>query len=206
MGRGVYSRRDTKLTMDIVMNESRLEHSRSQGLIDFAFRFAKEAHGTQRRKYTNEPYIIHPVAVAHIVATVTEDCEMWCAALLHDTIEDTHITYEVIRDSGFGVRIADLVKELTDASLSTDGNRAMRKAVDRAYLETVSARAQTIKLADLIHNTESIVKYDVNFAKVYMREKQLLLGVLTRGDSELQDRANQLVTDYYLGRIGHSRR
>ena len=56
-----------------------------------------------------------------------------------------------------------------------------------------SARAQTIKLADLINNTSSIVKHDTKFAKVYLREKALLLDVLTRGDITLWRQAKDLL-------------
>jgi len=79
-----------------------ITHGRSQGLIDFAYRYAEEAHKGQVRKYTGEPYINHPVAVARIVAGVTDDCEMICAALLHDVIEDCGKTWQDLVDVGFG--------------------------------------------------------------------------------------------------------
>ena len=122
---------------------------------------------------------------------------MICAALLHDVIEDTPRTFEDIRDAGFGRPIAILVRELSDVSKPEDGNRATRKKIDRDYLAGVSANAQTIKLADLIHNTESICKYDPGFAQVYMKEKEELLQVLTRGDESLMLKARTLVYNYY---------
>jgi (p)ppGpp synthase/HD superfamily hydrolase len=172
-------------------------HSKSQGLIDFAYEYAKEAHGDQKRKYTGEPYINHPVAVARIVATVTEGCSEIAAALLHDVIEDTDRTYEDIRDAGFGFPVADLVREVSDVSKPEDGNRAARKEIDRRHLSEASKSGQTIKLADLIHNTTSICKYDPEFAAVYMKEKKLLLEVLTKGNAALYDRAQRLVDGYY---------
>jgi len=68
------------------------------------------------------------------------------------------------------------------------------------HLSTASPEAQTVKLADLISNTRSIVEHDPVFAKVYMREKLLLLDVLHRGNKLLFDRAMKLVEDYYEGR------
>ena len=171
---------------------------RSQGLIDYAYCFARDAHGDQKRKYTGEPYINHPVAVAHIVMTTDPDCEMVCAALMHDVIEDTAKTFEDIRDAGFRDGIARLVVELSDVSKPEDGNRATRKAMDREHLAGISDRAKTIKLADLIHNSGSIAKYDQDFSKVYMREKRLLLPLLEGGDPGLMALAESIVDKYYM--------
>lgn len=179
------------------MSEHGIIHSRSQGLIDFAYRFAKEAHVDQKRKYTFEPYINHPVAVANIVASVSNDCGMICAALLHDVLEDTDTTFKDIVDCGLGYPIASLVLELTDMSIPSDGNRAARKEIDRQHLAKASDKAQTVKLADLIDNTSSICAHDPNFAKVYMKEKEKLLEVLFRGDSRLYKRAKGLVDSYF---------
>lgn len=174
-----------------------IKHARSQGVIDFAYRIARDAHSGQERKYTHDPYIVHPVAVARTVASVTEDCEMISAALLHDVIEDTPFTFEQIKDSVLGYRVADIVRELTNATTLEFGNRAKRKAFERDRLARVSDAAQTVKLADLIDNSHSIIKYDPNFAKVFMREMAALLDVLVRGDERLLERADEIV-EYYL--------
>ena len=174
-----------------------IKHKRSQDLIDFAYRYAKKAHGTQTRKYTGEPYINHPIEVARIVASVTNDCEVICAAFLHDVIEDTEVTFENIQSVGFGFHIARMVREVSDISRLVDGNRAVRKAIDLSHLAKASAGGQTIKLADLIHNTESICRYDLGFARTYMREKRALLKVLTKGNAELHKRAAELVHNYF---------
>lgn len=158
-----------------------------------AIEFATRAHEGQVRKYTGEPYITHPIAVARIVATVPgHTTEMLAAAVLHDTVEDTPVTIPDIH-SEFGAEIASLVHWLTEASTKADGNRATRKAIDRAFLAQAPAEAQTIKLADLIHNTASISQHDPNFWKVYRREKELLLEVLTKGDSRLYAKAQRQV-------------
>ena len=115
---------------------------------------------------------------------------MVAAALLHDVVEDTDVSLEDISIK-FGPDIADLVSDLTDVSKPEDGNRATRKALDRAHTARASAAAKTIKLADLISNSRSIVEFDPHFAKVYLKEKALLLGVLTDGDQILWKKAHK---------------
>ena len=147
-----------------------------------------------KRKYTGEPYMVHPREVMEIVSTVHHDEQMLAAALLHDTVEDTPVTIEEIRDN-FGEDIASLVGWLTDVSKLSDGNRKVRKAIDREHSGNAPARAQTIKLADLISNTKSIVHYDKNFAVVYLREKRKLLEVMKKGDRTLWNQADKMVKD-----------
>jgi (p)ppGpp synthase/HD superfamily hydrolase len=157
---------------------------------------ARRAHRGQVRKYTDEPYLTHPFAVAGLVASVTDDESMICAALLHDVVEDSDIKIETI--SGiFGLTVASLVADLTDVSKPEDGNRAARKAIDRTHTSKASVCAKTIKLADLIDNTKSITAGDKSFAEVYMAEKRLLLEVLTEGSTVLFDTASSLVHKYY---------
>jgi (p)ppGpp synthase/HD superfamily hydrolase len=157
--------------------------------------FATAAHAAvaQLRKYTNEPYIVHPAEVFSIVSTVdgaTE--EMLAAAWLHDVVEDTGVTNEVIREM-FGDKVAELVGWLTDVSRPEQGNRATRKAIDRAHSAMAPAEAQTIKLADLISNTRSIMEHDVSFAKTYLEEKRLLLEVMNKGDARLLAEARKYI-------------
>lgn len=163
-------------------------------IVEKARTFAVAAHAAaaQLRKYTNEPYIVHPREVAQIVGTVPHSYEMLAAAWLHDVVEDTGVTIEVIREE-FGADIAELVGWLTDVSRPEQGNRATRKAIDRAHTAMAPKDAQTIKLADMISNCTSIKEHDAEFAKVYFEEKRLLLEVLTKGDRELLDRAKALV-------------
>lgn len=144
------------------------------------------------RKYTNQPYQTHLLAVAKLVSTVTDDEEVIAAAWLHDTVEDTPATLGDIEKT-FGRAVADLVEELTDISKPSDGNRAARKEIDRQHLAAASTRAKTIKLADLIHNCTDIVKNDKKFAITFMSEMQALLNVLVDGDSTLLKRAEKLL-------------
>lgn len=142
----------------------------------------------QVRKYTGEPYINHPIEVAEIVRSVPHTPEMIAAALLHDTVEDTNATLDDIEQT-FGVDVAELVEMLTDVSRPEDGNRAIRKAIDLQHTAKASPEAQTIKLADLINNSASILDRDPVFAEVYIMEKRLLLEVLKDGDQYLWRRA-----------------
>ena len=108
-------------------------------------------------------------------------------------MEDTHATLDDIEDA-FGARVATLVEMLTDVSRPEDGNRAVRKAIDRAHIAQASPDAKTIKLADLIDNTRSIVTHDPVFACVYLGEKAALLEVLHEGDPALYRQAQNLLT------------
>ena len=175
---GVLSRRNPAIT-DLVIQ---------------ADTFAAAAHAAidHRRKYTGEPYIEHPREVARIVASVTDDHEVIAAALLHDTVEDTPVTLEQIEDL-FGARVASLVEQLTDVSRPEDGNRRTRKAIDLAHTATATPEAKTVKLADLISNTRTIVEFDPDFARVYLAEKARLLEVLKEGNASLHAMASMLL-------------
>jgi len=172
-----------------------MEFTMELNVVQKAHVYAMAAHASvkQLRKYTNEPYIVHPMQVARIVASVegsTED--MIAAALLHDVIEDTGCTFTDIHMS-FGIDIAGMVSWLTDVSKPEDGNRAARKAIDLAHIAQAPANVKTIKLADIISNCTSIMEHDPNFAKVYLEEKRAQLAVLTEGDAGLLARARELV-------------
>jgi len=157
--------------------------------------FACEAHKKQKRRYTFEPYSVHLKSVACMVASVTQKPQIVAAAWLHDIVEDTPITLE---DVGvFGFEIKKLVFEVTDHSSRTDGNRAARKKIDLDHARFASPDAQTIKLADLIDNADSIIEFDPNFAKIFMAEGLELFGLLTEGDPQLFERAENLLNDYF---------
>lgn len=157
-----------------------------------ARRFATELHAAagQRRKYTDEPYIVHPQAVAELVRSVTDDEEMLAAAWLHDTVEDTSSTLQDIEQQ-FGQRVAGLVAMLTDSSQPQARNRAARKLAHFRHTADASPEAQTIKLADIIDNTRAIVQFDPDFARVYLIEKQVQIQLLLQGDKQLWQQAHQ---------------
>ncbi len=156
-------------------------------LVEKARRFAVSAHAgiKQLRKYTLQPYEVHLKAVAHLVAsTENADEAMIAAAWLHDTVEDTPVTFEEI-EREFGADVTALVKQLTDVSRSGDGNRATRKEIDRKHTAQACPRAKTIKLADLIDNCTDICRNDPKFGRVFLHEMSLLLEVLGEGDPRL---------------------
>jgi (p)ppGpp synthase/HD superfamily hydrolase len=163
-------------------------------IVERARIFATAAHAAvaQLRKYTHEPYIVHPAEVVGIVATVDHTDAMLAAAWLHDTVEDTDVTIEVIR-AEFGDEVAELVGWLTDVSRPEDGNRAVRKAMDREHSAMAPAAAQTVKLADLISNSRSITAHDAAFAKTYLEEKRLLLEVMDKGDPVLMTQVRKYI-------------
>lgn len=153
-----------------------------------AMMFAREVHKDQKRKYTGNPYTDHLAEVVGIVSTVAIQYGDWqmaeqmaAVAWLHDTVEDTDVTLEDI-ERRFGFMVAVGVSGLTD---NETGNRAERKAKSRDRLSRCAGWIQTIKCADLISNTSSIVEHDPKFAAVYLEEKRLLLDVLTNADPRL---------------------
>lgn len=158
--------------------------------------YATEMHEriNQRRKYTQAPYAVHLKSVADLVATVSGDPEMIAAAWLHDTVEDTPATFEDL-EREFGDRVMQLVMQLTDVSRPGDGNRSVRKEIDRRHLAAASPGGKTIKLADIIDNTRDISRHDPRFARVYLPEMQLLLEVLTEGDDRLFRKARDIISD-----------
>ena len=127
-------------------------------LILDAAHFAAEAHADQRRKgAAGRPYINHPLAVARIVAEVTEDAEVIAAALLHDVLEDTDVTAADLQ-ARFGARVAGLVDELTDPPERKALEREARKAAQAAHMTHASPEAQLVKIADQTANLEDLAR------------------------------------------------
>ena len=96
--------------------------------------------------------------------------------------------------------MAELVENLTDISRLEDGNRKKRKELDRVHLSKALPDAKTIKLADLISNSSSILGSKdpeaIAFARVYVPEKKALLKVLKEGDQKLYELARIFVEQY----------
>lgn len=166
------------------------------GLEERARAFAVERHGGQIRKYTGYPYTTHLLNVANLVRGVPHTEEMLAAAWLHDTLEDTNTTGDEILVR-FGPVVLLWVKFLTDRHPHIVGNRATRKQLYRDWLAGAPPEVKTIKLADLIDNSSTIVEHDPGFAKVYMSEKKALLAVLQDGAAALLREATMLVDGYY---------
>ncbi|KAK1925484.1 hypothetical protein DB88DRAFT_484100 [Papiliotrema laurentii] len=116
--------------------------------------FAAQKHSSQRRKDVDQtPYINHPIAVSNfLAATGVTDIKVLQAAILHDTVEDTHTTLEEIAVI-FGPDVARIVEECTD---NTTLSGQERKAEQVRTAPFKSREAQMVKLADKLHNLESI--------------------------------------------------
>lgn len=153
-----------------------------------AHRLAAKHHLGVVRKYTGDPYISHPVEVAEILLGFgIVDQFVLAAALLHDVLEDEpglpgNLVTEQMIVGECGAKVARWVKLLSDMET---GNRAARKAASCRRLAAAPAEVQNIKLADLISNTSSIAQHDPKFAATYLKEKEAMLAVLTRGDPVL---------------------
>jgi len=146
-----------------------------------ALTYATAAHAAigHMRKYTEDPYIVHPIRVAGIVRDYGGTDDMISAAYLHDVVEDTCITILNI-ETTFGSAIAAIVDGLTDISVPDDGNRATRKAMDRKHSAEATYEAQFVKCADIIDNASDIGEHDPSFNVVYCKEMVALLEVLDK--------------------------
>lgn len=141
-----------------------------------AIAFATAAHEGQVRKYTGEPYVEHVIAVAEMVATHVTDDDAIIAAILHDTVEDCDVTIDEIQ-AEFGDRVAEYVWYLTKPPVFV-GNRAKRKALDRARLKEAPEIVRFIKVMDIWHNSTSIREFDEKFYETFRQEVRDLLYIM----------------------------
>lgn len=123
-------------------------------LFDRAAQFAMEAHSGTERRGKGYPYIIHPMEAAAIVATITNDQEMLAAAILHDTVEDTDVTIEQIREL-FGDRVAELVQHET-APLDENMTWREKKAEQIKQLAEAPHDSKVVALGDKLSNMQGI--------------------------------------------------
>jgi GTP pyrophosphokinase len=125
--------------------------------LERAFRYAAEKHHEQRRK-SGEPYIIHPLGVAEVVAQLKLDIASLCAALLHDVVEDTPTTLDELRER-FGAEVATLVDGLTKLSklrFSTHEEHQAENFRKMIVAMSQDIRIILIKLADRLHNMRTL--------------------------------------------------
>lgn len=129
-------------------------------LLDRAIVFALRAHAGTERRGKGFPYIVHPLEAVEIVATMTADQELLAAAALHDTVEDTDVTIEQIREE-FGEHIASLVEAESDIKVigvSKEESWRIRKqaAIDR--LAAAPLDAKMVALGDKLSNMRAIAR------------------------------------------------
>ena len=142
-----------------LINSVRKYHpSTDISMIEKAYRVASEAHEGQKRK-SGEPYIIHPLCVAIILADLELDKETIVAGLLHDAVEDTWMTYEEV-EKEFGSEVAllvDGVTKLGQLSYSADKVEVQAENLRKMFLAMAKdIRVILIKLADRLHNMRTL--------------------------------------------------
>ena len=142
---------------DIIEVQKKNYPNCDEKLIRKAYEYAKKNHGDQCRK-SGEPYMIHPVNVAYILATLELDDETLCAALLHDVVEDTTVTHQdLIRD--FNESIADMVAGVTKLGklqYTTKEEEQVENYRKMFLAMGKDIRVILIKLADRLHNMRTL--------------------------------------------------
>jgi GTP pyrophosphokinase len=124
-------------------------------LLERAYVTAEKAHGTQTRK-SGDPYITHPLAVATILADIGMTEPTLCAALLHDTVEDTDYTLDELRND-FGDEVAELVDGVTKLDKVKYGDTAQAQTIRKMIVAmSRDIRVLVIKLSDRLHNMRTL--------------------------------------------------
>lgn len=141
---------------DVMKQGKRRNKNLNVGLIEKAYHYATDKHKNQFRK-SGEPYIIHPIHVAYIVADLGLDTETICAALLHDVVEDTESTYEDIEQL-FNKDIAQIVEGVTKLSrLFKSAEEKQAENYKKMFLAMEKdIRVILLKLADRLHNISTL--------------------------------------------------
>jgi guanosine-3',5'-bis(diphosphate) 3'-pyrophosphohydrolase len=151
----IFSRAQPTGAVDRLLKTVRVHHPKADvALIERAYAAAEKAHSGQKRK-SGEPYITHPVAVAQILADLGIGSKTIAAALLHDTVEDTDYTLDLVR-ADFGDEIAMLVDGVTKLDKLKYGDSAQAETVRKMVVAmSKDIRVLVIKLADRLHNART---------------------------------------------------
>jgi guanosine-3',5'-bis(diphosphate) 3'-pyrophosphohydrolase len=151
----IFSRAQPTGAVDRLLKTVRTHHPKADvALIERAYAAAEKAHSGQKRK-SGEPYITHPVAVAQILADLGIGSKTIAAALLHDTVEDTDYTLDMVR-ADFGDEIAMLVDGVTKLDKLKYGDSAQAETVRKMVVAmSKDIRVLVIKLADRLHNART---------------------------------------------------
>ena len=129
-------------------------------LLDRAIIFAVKAHAGTERRGKGFPYIVHPMEAMEIVSTMTADQELLAAAALHDTVEDTGVTVEQLREE-FGDRIAELVaseSDTIDEGVSEEESWRSRKEAGIRRLSRATRDEKIVALGDKLSNMRAIAR------------------------------------------------
>ncbi len=151
----IFSRAQPAGAVDRLIKTVRLHHPKADiALLERAYAAAEKAHSGQKRK-SGEPYITHPVAVAQILADLGIGTKTLAAALLHDTVEDTDYTLDMLRRD-FGDEVAMLVDGVTKLDKLKYGDSAQAETVRKMVVAmSKDIRVLVIKLADRLHNART---------------------------------------------------
>jgi GTP diphosphokinase / guanosine-3',5'-bis(diphosphate) 3'-diphosphatase len=151
----IFSRAQPTGAVDRLLKTVRTHHPKADvALIERAYAAAEKAHSGQKRK-SGEPYITHPVAVAQILADLGIGSKTLAAALLHDTVEDTDYTLDMVR-ADFGDEIAMLVDGVTKLDKLKYGDSAQAETVRKMVVAmSKDIRVLVVKLADRLHNART---------------------------------------------------
>ena len=142
---------------DVIARKKAVSKRADTKLILKAYNYAYAHHGEQKRK-SGEPYIIHPLNVAYILADVGLDDATICAALLHDVVEDTDVTHEDLAEV-FGLEIAEMVAGVTKLGSVPFDTMEERQVEDYRKMFLAMGkdiRVIIIKLADRLHNMKTL--------------------------------------------------
>ena len=153
---GAANRPPQSAVLDPLFSVVRANHPKADlDQLERAYHTAEHYHRGQQRK-SGEPYITHPLAVATILAELGMTESTLCAALLHDTVEDTSYTLEQLR-ADFGDEIAQLVDGVTKLDKLTYGESAKAETIRKLVVATArDVRVLVIKLADRLHNMRTL--------------------------------------------------
>lgn len=146
-----------KTKLDVLLQKLSYMSRSQRSIVKKGYHLAEDAHKFQQR-LSGEPYVIHPLNVALILADFRLDYEAVCAGLLHDVLEDTEIQESYLR-SEFGENIANLVKSVTNISVLKNRSKKKRAAdnIRKLILASVrDPRVILVKLADKLHNMRTL--------------------------------------------------
>jgi len=151
----IFSKAQPVGAVDRLIKTARMHHPKADvGIIERAYVTAERAHRGQKRR-SGEPYITHPVAVAQILADLGIGPKTLAAALLHDTVEDTEYSLDLLRRD-FGDEIAMLVDGVTKLDKLKYGDSAQAETVRKMVVAmSKDIRVLVIKLADRLHNART---------------------------------------------------
>ena len=151
-------------------------------VLEEAILFATEAHGGQMRKLANTPYILHPLEVAAIISTLTDDLNTMAAGVLHDTVEDCDVDPKVIKEK-FGARVSALVQSETEDKMSTrPAAETWMERKEESLLMLGLTKDKDVKilwLADKLSNIRS-------FYREYQKKGDAIWLALNQKDPKMQ--------------------